>query len=83
MAAGFIKTGDTLETSVPGIFAAGDCRVNLLKQVVWAAAEGALVARAVEHYVDEVESAITAAALTGLDEAPDSCELPPDATPVP
>lgn len=77
---GFIKTGDSLETSVPGIFAAGDCRVNLLKQVVWAAAEGALAARAVEHYIDEVESAVTAAALTGLDEGSPTCELPPPVT---
>jgi thioredoxin reductase (NADPH) len=74
-AAGFIKTGDTLETSVPGIFAAGDCRVNLLKQVVWAAAEGALAARAAERYVDEAGAAVTAAALAGEEEPPEACRL--------
>jgi thioredoxin reductase (NADPH) len=79
---GFIKTGDTLETSAPGIFAAGDCRVNLLKQVVWAAAEGALAARAVENHLDEeAEPAVTAATLTGLDLGSPTCELPPDAAP--
>jgi thioredoxin reductase (NADPH) len=74
-AAGFIKTNDTLETSVPGIFAAGDCRKNLLKQVVWAAAEGALAARAVEHHIDEAEAAATAATLSGEIETPEVCEL--------
>jgi thioredoxin reductase (NADPH) len=49
---GFIVTNEMLETSIPGVFAAGDCRANKLKQVVWAAAEGALAARGVEVYLD-------------------------------
>jgi thioredoxin reductase (NADPH) len=50
---GFVKTDEQLATVVPGIFAAGDCRANELKQVVWAAAEGALAVRGVEHYLEE------------------------------
>jgi len=42
---GYVITDDALMASIPGIFAAGDVRKNNLKQVVWAAAEGALAAR--------------------------------------
>ena len=45
-------TDGRLETSSPGIFAAGDCRANQFKQVLWAAAEGALVAESAERYLD-------------------------------
>ena len=50
---GFIVTDDQLATSISGVFAAGDCRANELKQVVWAAAEGALAARSAARYVEE------------------------------
>jgi thioredoxin reductase (NADPH) len=51
---GFILTNEHLETSSAGIFAAGDCRANQLKQVVWAAAEGALAAESAERYLDAI-----------------------------
>jgi thioredoxin reductase (NADPH) len=51
---GFVTTDEQLRTSVPGVFAAGDCRANELKQVVWAAAEGALAVRGVEHYLEKL-----------------------------
>ena len=41
---GRIRTHRDLSTSVPGIYAAGDCRDTLLRQVVTAAADGALAA---------------------------------------
>ncbi|HZD60428.1 MAG TPA: FAD-dependent oxidoreductase, partial [Anaerolineae bacterium] len=49
---GYIITDESLMTSVPGVFAAGDIRKNLLKQVVWAAAEGALAAVSAEKYIE-------------------------------
>lgn len=49
---GFILTGGTLETSVPGIFAAGDARMGSTKQAASAAGEGAAVALAIRRYVE-------------------------------
>ena len=49
----FIITDKTLQTSVPGIFACGDCRANQLKQVIAAAGEGALAAVQAEKYIQE------------------------------
>lgn len=49
---GYILTDETLHTSVPGIFAAGDVRHNLLKQVVVAMGEGALAAVSAEKYIE-------------------------------
>jgi thioredoxin reductase (NADPH) len=48
---GFIMTGATLATSVPGIFAAGDCRAGSTKQAASAAGEGAAVALSIRRYV--------------------------------
>jgi thioredoxin reductase (NADPH) len=52
--AGYIKTGETLETSVPGIFAAGDVRANRFKQVITSAAEGALAASSAQRYLESI-----------------------------
>ena len=52
----FITTDESLQTNVPGIFAAGDCRANLLKQVAVAVGEGALAAVGAEKYVEEMEA---------------------------
>ena len=41
-----------LQTSVPGIFAAGDCRAGSTKQAASAAGEGAAVALAIRRYVE-------------------------------
>jgi thioredoxin reductase (NADPH) len=51
---GFIVTGPSLQTSVPGIFAAGDCRVGSTKQAASAAGEGAAVALAIRHYLQSL-----------------------------
>lgn len=48
---GFIKTDMYLQTSVKGIFAAGDCRVSPLRQVITAAADGAVSAASAINYI--------------------------------
>ncbi|MEE8303778.1 MAG: FAD-dependent oxidoreductase [Candidatus Tectomicrobia bacterium] len=49
---GFIITKPNLETSLPGVFAAGDCRVGSTKQVVSAMGEGATAALMVREYLE-------------------------------
>jgi len=50
--AGYIMTDENGETSVKGIFAAGDCRKKLLRQVATAVGDGAMAAFAVEKYLE-------------------------------
>lgn len=49
---GFIESDKTLQTSVPGIYAAGDCRAGATMQVAAAVGEGATVALMVKHYLE-------------------------------
>lgn len=53
--AGYILTNDHCETSVKGIFAAGDCRKKLLRQVSTSVGDGATAAFAAEKYLEEAE----------------------------
>jgi len=48
---GYIVAGETTETSVPGVFAVGDVRTKLARQVITAAADGAVAAKSVESYL--------------------------------
>ena len=50
---GYIETDDTMQTSKPGVFAAGDCREKILRQVITAASDGATAAYAAERYINE------------------------------
>ena len=52
---GYIKTDDNMHTNIPGVFAAGDVRVKSLRQVVTAAADGAIAAQQAEKYISEME----------------------------
>ena len=49
---GFIVTRSNLETSVTGLFAAGDCRHGSTKQIASAVGEGATVALMVREYLE-------------------------------
>ncbi|MGN0493807.1 MAG: thioredoxin-disulfide reductase [Acutalibacteraceae bacterium] len=50
---GYIKAGEDCRTSCSGIFAAGDCRTKELRQLVTAAADGAVAAANACKYADE------------------------------
>jgi thioredoxin reductase (NADPH) len=49
---GFIITDDCRETSVKGIFAAGDCRVTPLRQIATAVGDGAIAAVSAERFIE-------------------------------
>jgi len=51
--AGFITTDRMMETSVPGIFAAGDVRAGSTKQLAAAVGEGAAVALQIRSHLEE------------------------------
>ncbi|MBQ4371240.1 MAG: thioredoxin-disulfide reductase [Firmicutes bacterium] len=53
MEKGYILTDEDMRTSVPGVFAAGDCRKKSLRQVVTAASDGAIAGWAASKYIDE------------------------------
>ncbi len=48
---GYIRTDEDMRTAIPGVFAAGDVRVKSLRQVVTAAADGAIAAVQAERFL--------------------------------
>lgn len=54
MDSGYVKTDDNMHTNVKGVFAAGDLRIKSLRQVVTAAADGAIAAMQAEHYISNL-----------------------------
>lgn len=48
---GFVKTNDHLETSMPGVFVAGDCREGATAQIASAVGDGAKAAIHVREYL--------------------------------
>lgn len=52
-ALGYVLTNANMETSVAGIYAAGDINVKKLRQVVTASSDGAIAAQAAFEYISE------------------------------
>ena len=48
---GYIRTDEDMRTAIPGVFAAGDVRVKSLRQVITAAADGAIAAVQAERFL--------------------------------
>lgn len=48
---GYIETNERMETKIPGVYAAGDCIVKNLRQVITACADGAIAAQEAAHYI--------------------------------
>jgi len=53
---GLIVTHESVKSSVPGIFAAGDCRDTCLRQIATCVGDGALAAYFAGEYVERVRS---------------------------
>jgi thioredoxin reductase (NADPH) len=51
---GYILTDDECRTSLPGVFAAGDVRSKILKQIATAVGDGAVAAIAAEKYLEGI-----------------------------
>jgi thioredoxin reductase (NADPH) len=54
-AGGYIITNERMETSIPGIFACGDVRAQLVRQVTNAVGDGTTAAVAAEKYLEKLE----------------------------
>lgn len=59
---GFIKSNDRLETSMHGVFVAGDVRAGATMQIASATGEGATAALMIRHYLDEQDQQDSAVA---------------------
>jgi thioredoxin reductase (NADPH) len=53
-AEGYILTDSECRTSIPGVFAAGDVRKKILKQIATAVGDGAIAAIVAEKYLDNL-----------------------------
>lgn len=51
---GYVKTNENMETSVKGIFAAGDVRAALTRQITTAVGDGTIAAIAAQKYVEDL-----------------------------
>ena len=62
---GYIRTDTNMETSIRGLFAAGDLRAQLTRQVTTAAGDGTTAAIAVEKYLTALRHGQPTAAIQG------------------
>lgn len=61
---GYIITNDRMETNIPGIYAIGDVRAQLCKQVTNAVGDGTTAAVAAQKYIEALKDEVAAARLT-------------------
>lgn len=52
---GYIVTNEKMETSIPGIFGAGDVREKMLRQIVTATGDGSIAAQSAQHYIENLK----------------------------
>ena len=50
-ASGYVSAGESCRTNIPGVFAVGDVRTKALRQIVTAAADGAVAVHYAEEYL--------------------------------
>ena len=53
-ASGYIVADESTRTSIPGVYALGDVRTKVLRQIVTAVADGAIAAHYAEQYLSEI-----------------------------
>lgn len=53
MTGGYIVADESTRTNLPGVFAVGDVRTKAVRQVITAAADGAVAAHYAEQYLAE------------------------------
>ena len=51
---GYIVAGESTQTSIPGVYAVGDIRTKVLRQIVTAVADGAMAAHSAEEYLASI-----------------------------
>ncbi|MBM7713871.1 thioredoxin-disulfide reductase [Siminovitchia sp. FSL H7-0308] len=52
---GYIETNENMATSIPGVFAAGDVRDKLLRQIVTATGDGSIAAQSAQIYIEHLK----------------------------
>jgi thioredoxin reductase (NADPH) len=63
---GYLITDDRMMTSIPGLFAAGDLRSQLTRQITTAVGDATTAAVAVEKYLTDRKSRLAAKAQVGV-----------------
>ena len=63
---GYLITDDRMMTSIPGLFAAGDVRAQLTRQITTAVGDATTAAIAVEKYLTDRRSRLESKAKVGV-----------------
>lgn len=52
---GYIPSNENMETSIPGVYSAGDIRVKDLRQIVTATGDGSIAAETAQKYIEQLD----------------------------